>query len=448
MPRTASTPRTWRAARALWPLAITLLAAWLLVACEPSPEANVAGYLVARQLGSFDRPPSDQPPGAVEGRVLHGGAPVAGAAVVIAERTGRPHAARTDADGRYRIDGLPPGQYVPAAVAAGYDEAVPRDDQGRAQVVTVSPGAAVAAPAIQLEPHQPAPLPAPLPEAVALRATASYTATALFPPGAAASVQAFEFTRDGVLNSNLRVYLPLESAAEEQLPLLFIVYPGWVDGWEPVSVAMAAQGFAVVAISPAAAWGTDIDAHVLDARVALRLAVDGLLGPHIDAERAVALGGSFSSAILHRLLRDEGERFAAWVTAGGIGDAFAAAEEFYAGRIEMPAQYEYLVPSLGAPNLFPLNFLRYSPLYTADQLPPSFIIHTAADRILPLSQATALEAALAAAGVPVETFYYEDVSHYLQVDENMTDAGREMFWRIVNFARRWMDAVVDYGQRK
>lgn len=416
-----------------------LLASWLLMACEPSPEANVVGYLIARQLGTFDVPAADRPPGAVVGRVVHGDEPVAGATVVVAERTGRPHVARTDGAGRYRIDGLPPGQYVLSAVAAGYDEAVPRDSLGSVQLVTAPSGDVVEAPAIHLHPHQPAPLPAPLPDAVALQATASYTATSLFPPDAAASVQAYEFTRNGVVNANLRVYLPLDVAAGAQLPLLFIVYPGWVDGWEPVSVAFASQGFAVVAISPAAAWGTDIDAHVLDARVALNLAADGLLGPHIDAERAVALGGSFSSAILHRLLRDEGDRFAAWVTAGGIGDAFAAAEDFYAGRSEMPDQYEYLVPSLGPPNLYPLNFLRYSPLYTADQLPPTLIIHTAADRILPISQAMALEEALVAAGVPVAVFYYEDVSHYLQIDEQMTDAGREMFWRIVDFAQRSLE---------
>ena len=60
-----------------------------------------------------------QPAGSLTGRVLAGGQPVAGATVVVAERTGAPHAGQTDAAGRYRIAGIPPGQYVPAAVARG-----------------------------------------------------------------------------------------------------------------------------------------------------------------------------------------------------------------------------------------------------------------------------------------------------------------------------------------
>jgi dipeptidyl aminopeptidase/acylaminoacyl peptidase len=48
-----------------------------------------------------------------------------------------------------------------------------------------------------------------------------------------------------------------------------------------------------------------------------------------------------------------------------------------------------------------------------------------------------LEAALQRAGVPVTVFYYQDVSHYLQIDDQMTDAGREMFYRVVDFAQHY-----------
>src|SRR5690606_3928595 len=129
--------------------------------------------------------------------------------------------------------------------------------------------------------------------------------------------------------------------------------------WWPVSVGFASEGYAMVATSPIAGRGIDIDAHAQDARVAFQLAQSGALSPHIAPERAVILGGSFSSPILHRFLRDERDRVAGWVTVGGISNAFAAAADFYAGRLEMPENHLYTVPALGAPNLYPLPLLRY-----------------------------------------------------------------------------------------
>ncbi|MCL4864219.1 MAG: prolyl oligopeptidase family serine peptidase, partial [Caldilineaceae bacterium] len=197
--------------------------------------------------------------------------------------------------------------------------------------------------------------------------------------------------------------------------------------------AYAAQGYALVAISPVAERGTDMVAHAADARLALALTESEVLDPQIDTSTTVALGGSFSSAVLHQLIRLTDNEIDGWVTVGGVTNAFAATAAFYAGRLEIPPQYEYLIPALGMPNLYPLLFLRYSPVYTAAELPPTLIIHTAADRVIPIEQAYELEAALRQAGVPVEVFYYEDVSHYLQIDEEITEAGKEMFYRTLDF---------------
>jgi len=235
----------------------------------------------------------------------------------------------------------------------------------------------------------------------------------------------------------LRVYLPTGRDPDIQLPLIFMVYPSPVDDWQDVSVAFATERFAVVAISPSAARGADAEAHAQDARVALALARSGALGSVIGANRPLAMGGSFSSAILSRLLRSAGDELAGWVTVGGLANAFTAAHDFYAGRIAIPPPFELLVPALGPPNIYPLAFLMYSPVYIADELPPTMIIHTAADEILRIDQAYDLAAAVRAATVPVETYYYEDISHYLGIGENLTDAGREMFYRIVDFARRY-----------
>ena len=234
----------------------------------------------------------------------------------------------------------------------------------------------------------------------------------------------------------LRLYLPTELESEAQLPLIFASYPGHVDGWESVSVALAAQGYALVAHSPLAQWEIDVDQHAFDGRIALVLARSGALSPQVGTGPAVALAGSFSSSILYRMLRVPDHEIAAWVTVGGIGNAFSSAADFYAGNISLPQRYALVIPALGAPHIYPESFLRYSPVYSAQELPPTLIIHTGADRIIPIEQAYELEHALQVAGVQVETFYYDDVSHYLQIDANMTDAGQEMFYRILDFIER------------
>ena len=148
---------------------------------------------------------------------------------------------------------------------------------------------------------------------------------------------------------------------------------------------------------------------------------------------AVALGGSFSSAIVNRLLRDERDQFAAWLTLGGISNAFTGSADFYAGRLTLPERFRLVIPALGPANIYPLPFLYFSPVYTASHLPPTMIIHTDVDKIIPIGQAYEMEKALRAAGVPVDVLYYEDVSHYLQIGEDLTESGEDMFWQVLTF---------------
>lgn len=410
------------------------LASTLLVGCTPLPELNVLGYLIAERTGrlAMTTPGTG---GTLTGMVLtDDGQPLAGATVLVAERTGEPHVAQSDASGRYRIEQIPPGNYVPAAVAPGYNESQLQRGRLAAQLITIQSERVTTAPPIQLTPHVPLPLPDPLVTGVQLEVMGSGIVTSVFPVGSVATVQGYRFTYAGAQVDTLRLYLPQTITPTQQLPMLFMIYPTAVDAWQSVSVAYAAQGYALVAISPVAARGLAIDAHATDARIGLALAQQGALGPHIAPTGVVALGGSFSSAILHRFLRDTGDAIDGWVTVGGIATAFSGAAAFYHGEIELPAEYTYLIPALGPPNLYPLEFLRYSPVYTAAQLPPTLIIHTDADLIIPIRQAYELENALRVAGVPVEVFYYQDVSHYLQIDAQMTDAGREMFFRVQEFA--------------
>ncbi|MGB5052413.1 MAG: carboxypeptidase-like regulatory domain-containing protein, partial [Caldilineaceae bacterium] len=348
----------------LWIFCIALL----LSACAPTPEGNVIGYLLEQQLGGGKNTPAIVAAGSIQGEVWMEGRPAPGVSVLVAERTGTPHATTTDAEGRYRIDGVPPGQYVVAAVGPESDEASLTGAWGVPWLVTVTADTVTDAPRLTVQRHIAAPLPDNLGEALHLSAGLPYTASAPFPAGSVAWGQAFAFERDGAVIDTLRVYHPL-AESEHPLPLIFGVFPGVIDGWQPVSVAFAAAGYTVVAISPSGTRGLDVYAHAEDARVALHLARRGLLGVDVADAPAVAMGGSFSSAILHRLLRAEGDQFAAWVTVGGISNAFSGAADFYAGRLAIPEQYALVIPALGPADLHPAQFLRYSPVYTAGELP-------------------------------------------------------------------------------
>ncbi len=416
----------------LFPL---LLLALLLSACQPPPAANVAGYMLAQRLHSLPNPSAGRGGGALEGRVLAGDRPLAGAVVLVAERTGKAHTATSDAGGRYRIEDIPADDYVVAAVAPGYAEAALHNIWGGPAPVRVQSGQTAQAPDLKLTPLQQDT--APDPSQLNLRLTAEYTATAPFPQGSAAQVRAFAFDRAGVTVDTLRLYLPLDAHPGDRYPLLLFVAPTAIDDWQYVSTAFAGQGLAVVGISPVAARGVDADAQAQDTRAALALAQSGALGPEVGDNRPVAIGGSYSSAILARLLRTAGDKLGGWVSVGGLADAFAGAADFYAGELQMPPNYELLVPAFGLPNLYPLTFLRYSPVFVAAELPPTLIVHTAADQVLPIAQAYALERAAKAAGVPVETYYYTDSSHYLGIGDNLTDAGRAMFYKIVDFVKRY-----------
>lgn len=416
-----------------------LLAALLLSACAPSPTLNVLGYEIKQRLGTLTpSAPPTHATGQLHGRVVDRvGNPIAHATALVATPTGTPYTAQTNAAGEYTIRDVPPGQYVPAFVAPDYTETSLQDRLGIPRLVTVASATTTLVPAVTLHPYQSPPLPNPWPDSVALEMThpdpQGYTAQASFPPGAQARVYTYRFVHQQHIIESLRLYLPLDTSPNQPLPLMFMIYPTDTAAWEEVSIAYAAEGFAFVAISPAGGHGLDIDAHAQDMRVAFHLARDGHLHATIDPQRIVTLGGSFSSTILHRFLRDEVGNVRAWVNVGGITNAFTGATEFYRGELEMPPDFEYAIPALGPANIYPLPFLRFAPVYTAAWLPPTFIVHTAADRIATIDQAYQLEAALREAQIPVETYYYADTSHYLMIGDAITQSSMDVYYAILDY---------------
>jgi fermentation-respiration switch protein FrsA (DUF1100 family) len=408
-----------------------------LAGCTASPEINVLSHRLARITESLRARPDEAATGSIVGVVLIGETPVAGATVVIAEPDGAPHNAVTGDDGRYRLENLPTGLYAVAAVAPGAEEGEATGLLGLRRLMLVTPGATTTVPPIILRRHLATPLPVALAQAVKLHRTDDYTVTSSFPPGAQADVTAWQFERDGVVVDTLRLYRPAQGSPQvesgAQPPLLFIIYPSHVDGWQPVSVAFAAIGFTVAALSPAAERAIDFEGHAEDARTGFHLALDGALTAGRRIDEVALFAGSFSSAIMHLVLRDETQRVGAVVIVGGIANAFEGARDYYAGRLKIPPQHRNVIPALGFPNVRTLELLRLSPVYTPARLPRTLIIHTTADEVIPVSQAQALEQAARAAGIAVEAYYYDDVSHYLLIGEEMTEAGAEMFWRIVEF---------------
>ena len=67
----------------------------------------------------------DEPPGSLSGVVRDDeGVPVGGATLLVASPLGHTYTSQSWPDGTVRLDGVPPGRYVPVAGKRGYDDAL------------------------------------------------------------------------------------------------------------------------------------------------------------------------------------------------------------------------------------------------------------------------------------------------------------------------------------
>lgn len=390
--------------------------------------------------------PSEKPGTAeIRGIVTVDGRPLADAVVLVAEPQGTPHTTRSDSKGEYVLQGLPSGSFIPIAVAAGFEEEVLRNGIGLPWAIALEPGQSIQIPEIQLKVLEVASLGQDAAMRSQLSLQGSFSASSPYPEGASALVQHWSFQRDEVVNDTLYVYLPLEAAMEgHRLPLLFAVYPGHSLMWEDVSIAFASQGFAVVALSPLVDYGRDVIEHGKDARLALHFAINGDLGDFIDSRFPMAVSGSYGSAVLNRLLRLEPNVFVGVAMLGGISNAFSGAAAFYAGDLVWAPEMGYSLVSLGTANAKPKNFMHFSPVYTAEVMPPTLFLHTQADEMVPIEQSYEYAEALRSAGIPVYTYYFEDESHYIKVGENTSLTTRRVFLRVLAFLQKHLSAAEDH----
>ncbi len=373
---------------------------------------NVVEYQVRKTFPPvliYRDPP---PPGSLAGVIRDdAGNPLPGAVALVSTVRGQVYQSRSDAQGLYRIDGLPPGRYVPMAGAWGYDaingsQVQVRPGQSQTGIDFVAaPSSATAGRAGRPDHRSAARRKLAVP-----RADGRYPDPLYVHPGRGDHRQRANLPPCQSAGSVPPGGFPLS----DQAPTLVIIYPSHPLNWNAASVALTRNGNPVLALGPHTSGGLDIDQHARNFRAALQLWQSGQLTPLGQPDDTwVAMSGSFGSLILFKALADLPAPPTAIVDVGGISDAFLGIQALYDADLAIPPPYDSAVAALGRPDRDPAFFYGFSPVFNADKLPPIFVIHTTNDEVIPSNQAEALDRALTAAGVPHELLLYEDTTHYL-----------------------------------
>jgi len=392
---------------------------------------NVAEYRLRTLWSGWfgEREASEAIGGAIGGVVRdEAGQPLADALVLVATAKGVVYRAWSDELGTYRIEDVPPGRYVPVAGKWGYDDALYHRDREERTSVVVRPAQLTSGVDFTLRKHQPWHPVLDEPPIIGLPQIGG----ALFPAEVYASRTPVTFTNEGLVITTTLVYEPLGMEITRPLPVLVASYPSEPINWDRVSVAVANEGYVVLATGPSPQRGLDISGMARDLLKAVAYLRHGQLTAHADTEREGWLSGSFSSLILYQALREEPGGVDALVIVGGVSDGFLAVQALYDEAMEIPPKYATAVAALGRPDRYPEIYLSYSPAFHAAHMPPTFVVHTTADEVIPYNQALRFADALAAAGVTHELFLYRDTTHYLD-QVNVTPDTAELYRRLVAF---------------
>ncbi|MBL7202626.1 MAG: carboxypeptidase regulatory-like domain-containing protein [Anaerolineae bacterium] len=430
---------TWR-----WVLliaAIIVLGAVLgLRAALRTPTGRAAFNIVEYRARSVwrrwvgERETNGAPGGAIAGVVREeNGGPLVGATVLVATVKGAVYQAESDDQGTYRIEDVPPGRYVVAASQWGYDDAVYHEGGEERTLVSVRSGQLQAGVDLALRLHQP--WRATLDDPPIIGPTE--TGYALFPAEVAASRVPITYTSDGLVITTTLLYEPLGIEITESLPVVVATYPSEPINWDRVSVALANEGYVVLATGPSPQRALDIPGMGRDLIKAVAYLRQGQLTDRADVEREGWLAGSFSSLILYRALLEDPGGVDALVLVGAISDGFLGVQSLYDVELEIPPRYADAVAALGRPDRYPEFYIGYSPAYHASELPPALVVHTYTDEVVPYNQSLRLAGALEAAGVPYDLYLYEDTTHYLD-QVNMTPDTAELYRRLAVFLDRYV----------
>ncbi len=406
---------------------------WFLYTANAEVTAlrNVAHYQAVEALGG-PKVRSDEPPGRLAGTVQNTqGQPVADALALVASPLGDTYTAATDAEGRYQIDGLPPGRYVPVAGERGYDDALPQTCLAGLcfkDAVTIRSDRQALAPDLTLTPIHPPDV--VVDDSLVVSPTVEVQVGPPFPSGALRT--SFAFERAGLWVNDCHLYEPVDE--QGALPTLLLVLPGPVHTWEIVPVPFAAEGFSVLACYPLR--GIDIDEDAADLLTALEYVRRGRVPSRADAERLGLIGASFTSIHAYRLLALTGE-FDVSLVLGGMADGFAFRHDVETGTAHARPPFDQVLMALGFPNTSPELYFRYSVIYHLEGLPPLCLLHGVDDELSPFSQSVQLADALERRGLPYEFYAYEGLKHYFSTSaEDATT--QQMMQDSLDCLRRWL----------
>ena len=392
---------------------------------------NVVEYRVRRIWSDWfgDQADAETATGAISGAVRDQSAhPLEGALVLVSSPEGIAFSSRTDELGTYTIGNLPVGSYVPVASKWGYDDVPFHQGNQERTAVSVRSGHLQSGLDFTLMEHQ-AYSPS-LDEPPSLGPPS--TAAALFPAEVYASRVPITFTNDGLVITTTLLYEPEGVESSGPLPVIVASFPSEPLNWDRVSVAMASEGYVVLATGLSPQRGLDIPGMARDLLKSIAYLRSGQLTAHADLQREGWLSGSFSSIILYQALREQPAGVDALVVVGGISDALLGVQSLYNEDLEIPPKYETAIAALGRPDRYPDVYLAYSPAYQAEHMPPTLIVHTTVDEVIPPNQAERFAETLAAAEVVHELFLYADTSHYLD-QVNITPDTAELYRRLTGF---------------
>jgi len=361
------------------------------------------------------------------------GEPIPGAVVVVSTSKGVAYSAHTDASGTYRLQDVPPGRYAMAAGKWGYEIGLHHRGMQDRTLISVRADRLTSGVDIVLETHEPWRPTIDEPPVIG----PPQVGYALFPAEVAASRVPVTFTNEGLVITTTLIYESLAKEASDPLPVVVASYPSAPIDWDRVSVALANEGYVVLATGPSPERGLDISGMGRDMLKAVAYLADGQLTPRADPERQGWVGGSYSGLILYQALREDPEWADALVLVGSITDGFLWVHSLYDETLEIPEWHETAVASLGRPDRVPEFYLLHSPAFFPEHLPPVLIVHTTADEVVPYNQSLRLDAALTAVQAVHELFIYEDTSHYLD-QINITPDTAELYRRM----SVWLDTYV------
>ncbi len=331
--------------------------------------------------------------------------PVMEATILVSTTTGETYYTQTDVQGWYTLAGIPSGSYRPIAMAWGYDLPAHSKHSNAGPLLRI--GDQPARFDAVLQPYSPSSL-SPAPESLQMGPPVMVETD--FPWPELAVRHPLTFTHEGAQIEGDILYTP--ARGEGPWPLVVVAYPSPAIRWEKATIQFAAAGYAVLAITPDPDRLLDLESHARDLRMAVEFAQSGQLSPAIAGPDFVFVSGSFGSLFGYRALPAL-DHLGAIVNIGGVSDAFLGVEALYDEDLMIPPPYDLAVASLGRPDRDPGFFMAYSPAFWAEQHPPTLIIHTYEDEVIPSNQSQRLADALANAGVAHELHLYHSDTHYL-----------------------------------